>query len=78
MSTINISAHIPATLSDKLEKVCKLEERSKSYYIKKSLEQYLDKRLEDIEDYHDANESYIEFKKSGEESVSLDGVFKDI
>ena len=78
MSTINISAHIPTTLSDKLEKVCKLEERSKSYYIKKSLEQYLDKRLEDIEDYHDANESYIEFKKSGKESASLDEVFKDI
>ena len=41
MTTINISAHIPVELSNKLEKVCKLEERSKSYYIKKSLEQYI-------------------------------------
>ncbi|MDB2550935.1 ribbon-helix-helix domain-containing protein [Rickettsiales bacterium] len=78
MTTINISAHIPVELSNKLEKVCKLEERSKSYYIKKSLEQYLSQRLEDIEDYYDADQSYMEFKKSGESSVPLDEVLKDI
>jgi predicted DNA-binding protein len=75
---VTISAHIPQDLANKLQKVSQFEERSKSYYIKKSLERYLSEKLEDIEDYIHAKKSYEEFKASGEEAVSFDEVFKDI
>ena len=73
-----ISAQIPKELSDALTKVAKVEDRSKSYYIKKSLEQFLKTRLENLEDYQDAQQEYDEFIASGESSVSADKVFKNI
>jgi predicted DNA-binding protein len=75
---INISAHITEDLADKLNKVCEYEERPKSFYIKKALEKYLNERLEDIEDYYEANKAYQEFKNSGEDLVTLDEVMKNI
>lgn len=75
---VTISAHIPQDLANKLQRVSEFEERSKSYYIKKSLEKYLSEKLEDIEDYLDAARSYEEFKASGEETVSFNEAFKDI
>jgi predicted transcriptional regulator len=47
--TVNISAHISKSLAEKLEKVANFEERPKSYYIKKALEQFLELRLKNIE-----------------------------
>ena len=72
MSAINISAQIPAALAKKLEKVAAFEERSKSYYIKKSLEKYLEEKLEDIE----GKKAQKEIKKSGKKTVSLEKTFK--
>jgi predicted DNA-binding protein len=43
-NTISISAQIPIELGEKLNQVSWTEERSKSYYIKKGLEQYLNSR----------------------------------
>jgi predicted DNA-binding protein len=71
---VNISAHISKELSDKLEKVAKFEERAKSYYIKKSLEQFLEQRLEDMEDYIDAKNAVEEMRKTGEKSISWEEV----
>jgi RHH-type rel operon transcriptional repressor/antitoxin RelB len=78
IETVNISAHISKELSDKLEKVSKFEERAKSYYIKKALEQFLEQRLEDIEDYYDAKKAVEEFKASGEKRIPWEEVVKEI
>lgn len=45
--SICVSASIPAELGDLLDKISRAEERSKSYYIKKGLEQLLKAKLED-------------------------------
>ena len=47
--TTSISASIPKELGDMLDKVSKMEERSKSYYIRKGLEQFLERRMQYIE-----------------------------
>ena len=77
-ATASISANIPQELSDMLNRVAAAEERSKSYYIKKGLEQILRDRLEDIEDYEEAKTAHEEFLASGEQAVSLDEVFKNV
>ena len=77
-ATVSISANIPATLGEMLNKVSEAEERSKNYYIKKGLERFLMEKLEDMEDYRDAKQAYDEFVASGEKGIPFDGVFKDI
>jgi predicted DNA-binding protein len=74
---VNISAHVPQSLAKKLEKVAKFEERPKSFYIKKSLEKYLQEKLEDIQDYVSARKTLKEAKAKGEKFYSMDEVFKD-
>ena len=64
--TVRISARIPAELGEMLSRVSRTEERSKSYYVRKSLELFLTSRPEDIEDYEEAQRSYREFVVSGE------------
>ena len=79
MSTsISISANIPVELGEMLNKVSRAEERSKSYYIKKGLEQLLRDKLENLEDYQEANQAHNEFMASGEEVVSFEEVFKNV
>jgi predicted DNA-binding protein len=77
-ATVSISANIPATLGEMLNKVSEAEERSKSYYIKKGLERFLMEKLEEMEDYRDAKQAYDEFLASGEKGIPFDEVFKDI
>jgi len=43
---ITISTQIPQQLLITLESACKKEERSKSYFIKKALEEFLKSRIE--------------------------------
>ncbi len=38
---VTISAQIPADLAELLEDLCKNNERSKSFYIKKALEKFI-------------------------------------
>lgn len=79
MSTlVSISANIPEELSKMLAKVSRAEERSKSYYVKKGLEQLLQHRLENLEDYEEAKEAYQEFVASGEKPVPFGEVFKHV
>lgn len=68
---ISISAQIPVEIAEMLNKVSSIEERSKSYYIRKGLEMILKSKLEDLEDYQEAVEAYEEFIASGEETISL-------
>ncbi|MGU9961784.1 MAG: CopG family transcriptional regulator [Candidatus Puniceispirillales bacterium WSBS_2018_MAG_OTU23] len=74
----SVSANISIELGEMLDKVSRAEERSKSYYIKKGLEQLLRERLEDLEDYEDAKKAYEEFIASGEKTVSFEDVFRDV
>lgn len=76
--TVNISANIEDVLAQKLEKVAEFEGRSKSYYIKKGLSLILDPKFQDIQDMLSAKKTLDDAKKSGEDFVSFDEVFKDV
>lgn len=77
-TSISVSANIPAELGDLLNKVSRAEERSKSYYIKKGLEQFLRDRLENLGDYEDAKKAHDEFVASGKKGIGFDAVFRDV
>ena len=76
--TASISVSIPKTLSDRLERVARAEERSKGYYVAKGLEAILRARLEDLEDYEEARQAYEEFVASGEKGTSFEEVFANV
>lgn len=61
-----------------LNTVSRAEERSKSYYIKKGLEQLLKDRLENLDDYQEAKQAHDEFIASGEKGVALEHVFRHV
>jgi metal-responsive CopG/Arc/MetJ family transcriptional regulator len=44
---ITISAQIPADLASLLEEICQIEERSKSYFVRKALEGLLKARQQE-------------------------------
>jgi RHH-type rel operon transcriptional repressor/antitoxin RelB len=75
-NTVTISARIPAELGEMLSRVSRKEERSKSYYIRKSLELFLMSKLEDIEDYEEAKRFYREFVASGEKLIPFSEIKK--
>ena len=77
-TSVSVSANIPVELGEMLDKVSRAEERSKSYYIKKGLEQLLKDRLEDLEDYQDAKQAYDEFIASGEKAVPFEHMRKEL
>ncbi len=77
-TSISVSANIPVELGEMLNKVSRAEERSKSYYIKKGLEQLLRDRLEDLEDYQDAKQAHDEFIASGEKAVPFEDMRKEL
>jgi len=76
--TVGVSARIPAALGEILNRVSKAEERSKSYYVRKGLELFLMKKLEDIEDYEEGVRAYGEFLASGEETIPLSEIEKEL
>ena len=76
--TVGVSARIPVGLGEILNRVSKAEERSKSYYVRKGLELFLMKKLEDIEDYEEGMRAYEEFLASGEEAVPWTEVKKEL
>ena len=66
-----VSARISAELGEILDRVSKAEERSKSYYVRKGLELFLMRKLEDMEDYEEGMRACEEFLASGEETIPL-------
>lgn len=78
LKTVGISAQIPAELGEILDRISKAEERSKSYYVRKGLELFLMKKLEDLEDYEEARRAWEEFVASGEEAIPLSEVKKEL
>ena len=73
---ITISAQIPSHLDQGLAMICSMEERSKSYFIKKALEKLLAEKLGDVEDYHEAKKAHDAFKKSKEKAIPYDKIRK--
>ena len=76
--TVGVSAQVSADLGEILDKVSKAEERSKSYYVRKGLELFLMKKLEDMEDYEEGMRAYEEFLASGEETIPLSEIEKEL
>ncbi len=66
-----VTAQLPERIFNKLDALAKAENRSKSYYIKKSLEFYLDEVQEDIKDIFEARKRYDEFLSSEEKGKTL-------
>ena len=75
---IGVSARISAELGEILDRVSKAEERSKSYYVRKGLELFLMRKLEDMEDYEEGMRAYEEFLASGEETIPLSEMEKEL
>lgn len=77
-----MSTTISVSLSDELFKMLdnfsEKEERTKSYYIKKALENYFAQRLEEEEDYKDVVQSLAEFKVSGEVGKTWEELQKEL
>ena len=75
-NTVTISAQIPVELGEMLSRISRAEKRSKSYYVKKALESFLMSKLENIEDYEEADRSYREFIASGEKPIPFSEIEK--
>ena len=73
---VTISAQIPSHLDQGLAIICAAEDRSKSYFIKKALEELLREKLEDAQDYQDAKEAYEKFKKSKQKTIPYNQIKK--
>ncbi len=66
--TTTISAQIPKTLAKRLSALAEAENRSKSYYIKEALNNFLDEKVDDIKDYIETEKRYRDFLASGKSS----------
>ncbi len=76
-ATVTVTAQIPKELSDLLSRYVEVDERSKSYFVKKGLELILRQRQEDEEDYKIASEAYARHIKSGGKTHSFEEAFGD-
>ena len=76
--TTALSCTIPSELSDQLNLLAEIEERPKSYFVKKALEEYLDEKLENALLAKVGDKAYKEFKASGAEAVSYDKIRKKL
>jgi predicted DNA-binding protein len=56
---VTISAQIPSDLLDSLEVLCKEYERSKSYFIRKAIEYFLENDFSKNQDVEDNNKKIV-------------------
>lgn len=73
-----ISCTIPSELNKKLNFVASIEERSKSYYVKKALQEFLNERLEKAllaEIGDSAYQQYLDARKKG---IDYDDMKKEL
>ena len=66
------AVRLPEALEKRLESLATRTHRSKSYYLKKALEQF----LEDREDYLLAASRLAEYKKNGEKGIPFEEIVK--
>ncbi len=63
-----VTVRIPDALNKILEKFCEIDERSKSWFIKKALQSY----IEDREDYAIGMKALKEHEASGERTYTIE------
>jgi RHH-type rel operon transcriptional repressor/antitoxin RelB len=63
-----LSVRVPQGLEDRLDRLVNTSNRSRSYFVKKALERY----LEDEEDYAEAVAAYEEHIRSGGKTYTLE------
>jgi RHH-type transcriptional regulator, rel operon repressor / antitoxin RelB len=68
-----LAVRLPKELEASLDRLALKTNRSKSYYVKKALESYLEEKAE----YEYAAAAYREFLESGGETVSFEDVMKE-
>lgn len=73
-----LSCTIPNELGKQLNLIAQLEERSKSYYVKKALQSFLSDRLEDALLANLGQEAYNEYLSSGKEGIPYDEIRKEL
>ena len=78
IGTTNLSCTIPIELGKQLSLLAGIEERPKSYYVKKALQEFLNERLEDALLAKMGDEAYKEYIESGEEGISYDEIRKEL
>lgn len=76
--TTTLSCTIPLALGKQLNLIADIEERSKSYYVKKALQEFLGERLENALLAQMGDKAYKEYLESGEEGISYDKIRKDL
>jgi RHH-type rel operon transcriptional repressor/antitoxin RelB len=76
--TVTLSCTIPAELGEQLSLLADVEERSKSYYVKKALQEFLSERLEDALLSKIGDKAYKEYLESGEEGIPYDQIRKEL
>lgn len=69
-----ISLRIPDELNNILEKISKQQERSKTFIVKKAIENY----LEDLTDYNLAEEGYKRYLADNKKGYNLKEVAKSL
>jgi RHH-type rel operon transcriptional repressor/antitoxin RelB len=78
IGTTTLSCTIPIELGKQLNLLAGLEERSKSYYVKKALQEYLSEKLENTLLSQIGDEAYKEFLESGEKGIPYDKLRKEL
>lgn len=74
MQTQTLTVKLPIKLAKFLEHIAEEEERSKSYYIRKAIERY----MEDIADIRAAKKALAEHKKTGGKTYTLEEVMDEL
>ncbi len=69
-----LAIRLPKELEDRLTDMAKKTGRTKTFYAKEAILNY----LEDLEDTYIAEKALDEFYASGEKTVSLEKVIKDL
>jgi predicted DNA-binding protein len=75
--TTTLSCTIPKPLGMQLNLLADLEERPKSYYVKKALQEFIDERLEDAILAKMGDDAYKEYCQSGEKGIPYDEIRKE-
>lgn len=68
-----LAVRIPQPLEQRLDRLSKKNERSKSYYVRKALESFLDAE----EEKHMAQKAYEDYRASGKKIHALEDVLKE-
>jgi predicted DNA-binding protein len=78
ITTSTLSCTIPLELGNQLNLLAELEERPKSYYVKKALQEFLSEKLENALLAKIGDEAYKEYLDSEKESASYEEIRKKL